>query len=820
MKGRAAKKLFHLGLRFPKTVLFLVLVSVSLSFFAASRLRVENDLMSLLPGNLDSVKALRTLKDHFGGLGYLFVTVESEWPETSADFAERFSAEIAKVPNVLYVDYKRPVDYFLGRKWLYLDQADLKEVEHRLDRAAKLKVEGLNPVFNFLMDFADIEDRPDLTFGDIFGKYEKKFGGHLQEISQDGDGRLVFFRVKLKENPQNFESTKRFMGEIRHKEELIRKEGDFSGVKVGYTGTYQKILEQTELNRWEMGFVSAVVAVALFLILFLYFGRVNSALLVCVPVAVSVLWTGGIIALTVGHLNVITSFAAAILGGVGSDYGIYLVSRFREERRRHVDFLEASERAFLKTGKGTYLSTLTTVVAFGSLLFSDFRLFVEFGIVGAVGLTLNYVAMMVLIPAWLTVEKRLGWRILFDKPKWRAALDRAFDAKARRFYDYLSSRSSRIFLVGMGLLCLLGALTVPKVSRIRFDDGQVESRKLPSYQLADRITKLSPFSLSPTALIFEGEEREAEAVRRLQSLLDAPPKDLVFDHVLGLSIFVPSGQDEKRVLIARILQKATDSNALLPGQKRDLVSGLRTSLESEPITRASLPIEVRRLFEATDRSNLQTVYLYPSFGRTDSERMKRYAEGIQGLRRTLGIPFDAADSTLMSADVVRLIESEAPKGLALVLGSLTIIALLSLKPLKRGIVIMLNLVGALFLLAGMMRLLGVDLNIINIAVIPLVLGTGIDCFVHMGERFTEEGRVREVLESKVPPTLISNLTSIVGFAGLLLTSSAGIRSAGWVSVLGILAMTVLCLLVFPQWLAHEARRAGPDRRTGAISPKI
>lgn len=801
---RSHRKLFHLGLRFPKAVLFFTLVSVVVSFIAASRLRVENDLMSLLPGDLESVKALRMLKDHFGGLGYLFVTVESEWPESSADFAERFSAEIAKVPNVLYVDYKRPVDYFLDRKWLYLDQADLKEVEHRLDRAAKLKVEGLNPVFNFLMDFADIEDRPDLTFSDIFEKYEKKFGGHLQEISRDGDGRFIFFRVKLKENPQNFESTKRFMGEIRRQEELVRREGDFPGLKVGYTGTYQKILEQTELNRWEMGFVSAVVAVALFLILFLYFGRVNSALLVCVPVMVSVLWTGGIIALTVGHLNVITSFAAAILGGVGSDYGIYLVSRFREERGRNVDFLEASERAFFKTGRGTYLSTLTVVVAFSSLLFSDFRLFVEFGIVGAVGLVFNYVAMMALIPAWLTVEKRLGWRILFDKPRWRTALDRAFNAGGKRFYDLLCS-PSRILMIGTGLLCLLGALTVPMKSKISFNDGQVESHQLPSYRLADRISKLSPFALNPTALILEGEAREEETVRRTQDLLETR-RDLVFNHVLGISSFVPTHQDEKKPILESILRKAAASKALLPGQKKSLVNDLKISLDAIPLTRSHLPAEVRRLFEASDRSGYYAVYLYPSFGRIDADSMKKYDRGVQELRKTLGVPLEAADSTLMSVDVIRLIEREAPKGLILVLGSLTVIVLMSLKPLRRGAVIMLNLVGALFLLSGLLWLVGVDLNIINIAVIPLVLGTGIDCFVHMGERFTEEGKVREVLESKVPPTLISNLTSIVGFAGLLLTSSQGIRSAGWVSVLGILAMTVLCLFVFPQWLAHEARR--------------
>ena len=47
---------------------------------------------------------------------------------------------------------------------------------------------------------------------------------------------------------------------------------------------------------------------------------------------------------------------------------------------------------------------------------------------------------------------------------------------------------------------------------------------------------------------------------------------------------------------------------------------------------------------------------------------------------------------------------------------------------------------------------------------------------------------------------ISSFTSMIGFAGLLFTSSTGLRLVGWVSVLGLMIVTLFCALVFPHCL--------------------
>lgn len=107
------------------------------------------------------------------------------------------------------------------------------------------------------------------------------------------------------------------------------------------------------------------------------------------------------------------------------------------------------------------------------------------------------------------------------------------------------------------------------------------------------------------------------------------------------------------------------------------------------------------------------------------------------------------------------------------------------------------------LLSGILYLTGIRLNILNISVFPIILGTGIDCFIHFSHRFDEEGDLSKTIYYEVPAITISNLTSIVGFGGLLFTSSVGLRSIGWVSVLGLGIITSLCTLVFPRLLSFS-----------------
>ncbi|HSA59853.1 MAG TPA: MMPL family transporter [bacterium] len=787
-------RLFNIGIRFPRAVLVLTAVLTCVSILAAKKLHIENDLAALLPKQIESVRGLETLKARFAGLGHLLVVVESPESRTTERFAGLLEARLAGRPDVSYVEGRAPVDFFEKRGWLYIDLEDLREVEARVDRAAALEKKGLSPVFNGLMDFADDEDRIDLSFKDLQDKYRRRFGFKGDGTVSSEDGALRVLKVKLKSNPQSLDETRRFLADVRAQVERLKGEEGFGSVTVGYTGAYPKMLEQADLTRREILWVSAVVTLLLFVILLLYFRSITGAVLVILPVTIGILWTGGAVALIQGRLNIITSFSAVILAGLGSDYAIYILSRYRRERREGTDFQRACERAFSETGSATYLSMITTAGGFLALLFSKFSLFFEFGVVGAVGLLLNYAAIMLVLPAVLSVAERFRRRPpIAQESKVPASRWRA------RFGAFWMPRgpvAGVSFFLG---LCVAGCLALPSVRVISFDDGQVESRSLPGYRLADRITPLFPLATVPTLLLVRGEEAERNLVHAAQEFLKAKGQDAVFNHVIGESVFLPDVLGKKAVL-ERILEKSRGLRHSWGKDRDRILASLESSLQAPPIARESLPPEVRRLFEARDGSGDFAVALNPAFGRVSAETMKRYRDGIREFEAKAGVPFLAVDNTFVSDDIIRLIEGESPRVFLFFLGVLGLVLFVKVKPLPRAALVFGSLVGSLLLLAAALWALGIRLNIINIAVIPVILGTAVDSFVHLGESLDQRGFSPETMANEVPAILVSNLTSLVGFGGLVLTSSAGLRSAGWVASLGILIVTLVCVYFYPRGL--------------------
>jgi predicted RND superfamily exporter protein len=125
--------------------------------------------------------------------------------------------------------------------------------------------------------------------------------------------------------------------------------------------------------------------------------------------------------------------------------------------------------------------------------------------------------------------------------------------------------------------------------------------------------------------------------------------------------------------------------------------------------------------------------------------------------------------------------------------------LLALLPLIIGVLWMLLLV----------ELFGAALNFYNLIVLPAVLGIGNDAGVHLVHRYREEGKgsIRRVLRSTGEHVAMGSLTTMIGFAGLLLSFHPGLQSIGELAVMGIGATLAAALFFLPallQWLEERA----------------
>jgi predicted RND superfamily exporter protein len=113
--------------------------------------------------------------------------------------------------------------------------------------------------------------------------------------------------------------------------------------------------------------------VIVFFLLWLDFRHPGYAFMALIPLCGGVLWMLGLMRLTGMQLTVMNVMGLPMIVGIGIDDGVHIVHRYLEEGQGHLRTIFAS------TGKAILLTSLTTMLAFGSLVFSIWRGFGQLG---------------------------------------------------------------------------------------------------------------------------------------------------------------------------------------------------------------------------------------------------------------------------------------------------------------------------------------------------------------------------------------------------------------------------------------------------------
>jgi uncharacterized protein len=95
----------------------------------------------------------------------------------------------------------------------------------------------------------------------------------------------------------------------------------------------------------------AISLILIQLLLLDSFGTWKSPFLSMVSLVTAVLWASGFIGYTLHYLNIMSMIFGVILLGLGIDYGIHMISGFREARMRGMPVVEATPFMYRKDGK-------------------------------------------------------------------------------------------------------------------------------------------------------------------------------------------------------------------------------------------------------------------------------------------------------------------------------------------------------------------------------------------------------------------------------------------------------------------------------------
>jgi predicted RND superfamily exporter protein len=342
----------------PLFVILAFILLIPLFMSQVSNARIIGDIDKIYPSNLESRKWENVLIDAFGyspNVLTFMVTDEKELLECTQylegqDGIEKVQSALDYLPEDQ--DYKLSV---IGRLNDFLAMAGYPEID-------ALKLEKMT-----------VYDLPETIRTNFAGK----------------EGRLLVEVVPSVNvyQQEHYQSVKK----------ILEKAGSYQPV-----GMPAIMNEVVTIVQGDVIKISLLCLAAIVIFLLLAFRSVKCALICTIPLLFTLYLTLGLLPVIGTEINIFSVASFPLIIGIGIDSSIHLLHRLRGENSKSI------RDVVTHTGKAILLTTLTTLMGFGSLAFINHPGMANLGVTVALGMTISLITTLVFIPAAyvLTLSKK------------------------------------------------------------------------------------------------------------------------------------------------------------------------------------------------------------------------------------------------------------------------------------------------------------------------------------------------------------------------------------------------------------------------------
>lgn len=778
------------------------LASVIGGYFS-SKLSLQSDLAELLPDTFESVKALNRIKEQVGGVGHLRIIVETKDFRAAKEFAHHLEPKLLASPLINYIDYKNDAAFYKENALLYLEMVELDSLQLAIQDKIDSEKQKLNPLFVDDLFGDEEEDTED----DDLAKWERKYEDkEPKEYYTNGDSTVIVIKAFPVGTNTNLKFVRKLFNEVKQIVEASNPKSFAPDLEILYGGNFKNRLDDYEVIKSDILGTAYYGIGGVFLLIVIYFRRLSGAVLITITLLFSLCWTFALTYWVIGNLNTITGFLFVILFGLGIDYGIHAFARYTESRRSGLGVEQSIEKLIGQTGKALLTTAVTTSAAFFSLMLMDFRGFSDLGFIAGVGMLFALVAMVIVLPAFIT---------LFEKLKWLKIP--AAESKTRNF-QRRDFRFSRPILLLSGFITLFAAYSFVQIE-FEYDFTNLraitEERKI----VSKKTKGVFSLSESPAVILADSRTELNAIVDAIKTIIENDTLSPTVEAVRSVFSLVPENQEEKLAKIKEIRELVEDeAEGVLTGPDKDRLEKLNQYLQvKKPFVWEDLPEKDRRQFIDKQGKIGNFVFIYPSVPLRDGTNAIEFRNDI-GKIVADGKTYIASSSNIILAEMLLIMIREGR--LAVILSFLIVFLLvfLDFRSLKATLLVLTPLALGLLWMGVIMFLFGIKLNFFNIVVLPSVIGIGVDNGVHIYHRYKEEGpgSLYFVLKNTGLAVVMTTLTTIVGYSGLILARHPGLNSIGDLAVIGISSAFVTAVVVLPALLQFFDARIGQSRPLATI----
>lgn len=389
----------------PLSIGVIGILLTAFALYGMSQLQVENRFVDFFKEDTEMVRSIVAIDKNLGGTMPFDIlidapSIDSQEPvltDSDEDYDDLFDQEDEAEDEGL-------ISYWWSRSGL----EEIEKLHDFLESQQEIgKVLSLATGYKLAKDLV-ATDLNDVTLAVLRRELGDTLSQHLLTPYLNEAQKQTRLSMRIRESTQG----------LSHQEMLVRiknyalNEMQLQPEQLHFTGLLQMYnnllvsLYQSQILTLGAVFIGILIAVLLLL------RSLRVALIAILPNMIAALVVLGIMGLFGISLDFMTITIAAITIGIGIDYSIHYIYRFRQELERlKGDYLEAMHCTHKSIGHSISYTAITISVGFLILVFSQFKPSIYFGVLISIAMLTSLVGVLTLLPMLLLQSKPFNSRV-------------------------------------------------------------------------------------------------------------------------------------------------------------------------------------------------------------------------------------------------------------------------------------------------------------------------------------------------------------------------------------------------------------------------
>ena len=495
--------------------------------------------------------------------------------------------------------------------------------------------------------------------------------------------------------------------------------------------------------------------------------------------------------LVFGRLSMISVGFCAILVGLGVDFAILTIGRYHQARSDGEPHQQAIATSIAKLGRAVFFGALTTAVGFLALVLSGSMAFSELGVLIAIGIFVAGLFMCSILFLFVRERQALPHDWLFES--------------ARKYVRWTVRKPRPMLLFSTMLLLVLTAIGFSPNPPLHFETNtrSLQPRNIQASQALEAIMHEMPVRWEPVLAIVRSANPQ-ELHNYWQKIvghwreLQAAGKIKGFSTPAALCLSPDWMETNRRQLSAinfPAARETLDQTLDAEGFSRDSFAPAFTLLDNlQRLTDPNVPLPNWR--DQLPKSSSWWFLVDRYFGHdpalttgfvTTNQPISAHAQS-KDLQRDLpvpGVPMILSGWSYALADLLPWSHHQL-----LIISALMAIFDISLlaflyRDFRLWTIQVITLAFGIGAMIASMKLLHINLNLLNVLSFRLVLAIGVDYGIYVVLVWQKTREIEHDVAGVLKPVLLAGLTAVSGFGSLALARNPALTSLGIACAIGI-----------------------------------